>query len=124
MTEEELINYLAIEKVKRYFVSEKEELEKSKKKIQELELKWREEFLKKEALQKILIDEGLERWKSIENFEGLYSVSSLGRVKNDRTGRVLKPVHHYDYSWKYIYYVLYKDKKKIVYYAQNPFYDN
>lgn len=29
-------------------------------------------------------------WKDIEGYEGLYQVSTLGRVKNSRTGRVLK----------------------------------
>ena len=32
-----------------------------------------------------------EVWKDIEGYEGLYQVSNLGRVKNIRTGRLLKP---------------------------------
>lgn len=32
-----------------------------------------------------------ERWKEIKNSGGDYLVSSRGRVKNSRTGRVLKP---------------------------------
>ena len=32
-----------------------------------------------------------ERWKEIENSGGEYLVSSLGRVKNARTGKFLKP---------------------------------
>ena len=31
-----------------------------------------------------------EEWKDIEGFEGKYAVSNRGRVKNLRTGRILK----------------------------------
>lgn len=32
----------------------------------------------------------METWNNIEGYEGLYQVSSWGRVKNSRSGRVLK----------------------------------
>ena len=32
-----------------------------------------------------------EHWKTIPDFPGLYSASDLGRVRNDTTGRILKP---------------------------------
>jgi len=31
-----------------------------------------------------------EQWRPIRGFEGLYSVSDLGRVKNDRSDRILR----------------------------------
>lgn len=31
-----------------------------------------------------------EEWKDIENYEGLYQVSSFGRVKRLNTNRILK----------------------------------
>lgn len=39
----------------------------------------------------------MERWKEIDGFEN-YSVSSEGRVRNDRTGRVLKPIDNHGYQ--------------------------
>ncbi len=38
-----------------------------------------------------------ENWKPIENYEGLYEVSDHGRVKNSRTGRILKQQEHLKY---------------------------
>ena len=35
-----------------------------------------------------------EVWKDIEGYEGLYQVSTLGRVKNSRSGRILKGGKH------------------------------
>lgn len=32
-----------------------------------------------------------EIWRDIKDYEGLYQISNLGRVKNSRTGRILKP---------------------------------
>ncbi|MGT2716596.1 NUMOD4 domain-containing protein [Streptococcus respiraculi] len=32
-----------------------------------------------------------EKWKSVRGYEGLYEVSSDGRVKNSKTGRILTP---------------------------------
>lgn len=47
-----------------------------------------------------------EQWRSIKNYEGLYEVSNWGRVKNTRTGRVLKPMK----NWKgYLNVILCKD---------------
>lgn len=48
-----------------------------------------------------------EVWKDIQGYEGLYKVSSLGRVKNKR-GLIMSPkIHHRGY----IQIGLYKDKK-------------
>ena len=33
-----------------------------------------------------------EEWKPIEKVNGVYSVSDKGRVRNNRTGLVLKPI--------------------------------
>ena len=33
-----------------------------------------------------------EEWREIEEVKGVYSVSNLGRIRNNRTGMVLKPV--------------------------------
>lgn len=41
-----------------------------------------------------------EIWRSIKDYEGLYEVSNWGRVRNTRTGRVLKP----RFSGYYHYY--------------------
>lgn len=49
----------------------------------------------------------MEVWNDIEGYEGLYQVSSWGRVKNSRTGRVLK----FGYSRGYLHVVLYKNCK-------------
>lgn len=35
-----------------------------------------------------------EIWKDVEEYEGLYQVSNLGRVKRVKTGRILKPLKH------------------------------
>lgn len=35
-----------------------------------------------------------EIWKDIEEYEGIYQVSNLGRVKRVTTGRILKPLKH------------------------------
>lgn len=32
-----------------------------------------------------------EEWRPIAGYEGIYSISSIGRARNDRTGRILKP---------------------------------
>ena len=32
----------------------------------------------------------MEQWKDIQGYEGLYQISDCGRVKNSRTGRILK----------------------------------
>lgn len=33
----------------------------------------------------------MEKWKNVPNYEGLYSVSDLGNIKSEYTGKVLKP---------------------------------
>lgn len=35
-----------------------------------------------------------EIWKDIPSYEGLYSVSTLGKVKNKKTDKILKPMHN------------------------------
>ena len=49
-----------------------------------------------------------EHWKDIQDYEGLYQVSDMGRVRNIRTGRILKPgIDRYGY----LLVVLYKNGK-------------
>jgi len=36
----------------------------------------------------------MEKWIEIKKLDNLYSVSNLGRVKNNKTGRILKPRLH------------------------------
>lgn len=50
-----------------------------------------------------------ECWKDIKGYEGLYQVSTLGRVKNYKTNRVLKPSINKD---GYLFIILYKHKKQ------------
>ncbi len=33
----------------------------------------------------------LEIWRDVKGYEGLYQVSNLGRVRNSRTGKIIKP---------------------------------
>lgn len=47
-----------------------------------------------------------EIWRSIKDYEGLYEVSNLGRVRNTRTGKILKPGKRPN---GYLYVVLCKD---------------
>ena len=54
----------------------------------------------------------MEVWKDIEGYDGLYQVSSCGRVKNSRTGRVLKAVKD---IYGYLIVNLYKNGKRINY---------
>ena len=49
----------------------------------------------------------MEVWNNIEGYEGLYQVSSWGRVKNFRSGRFLK----FGYSRGYLHVILYKNCK-------------
>jgi len=35
----------------------------------------------------------MEAWKSIQGYEDFYEVSSFGRVRNKKTGRILRPCH-------------------------------
>lgn len=72
-----------------------------------------EELLKEYEAEKIN-----ETWSPIKDFEGLYSVSSLGRVKNDRTGKVLKG-HSNPYAPWIDNYTLYKNGKRYNYSQYN-----
>lgn len=47
-----------------------------------------------------------EIWKDIPGYEGLYQASNLGKIKNAKTGRILKP------NGKYLQNVLTKGKEK------------
>lgn len=38
-----------------------------------------------------------EEWRMIPGYEGLYMVSSIGRVKNCRTGKIMKPFEYKGY---------------------------
>lgn len=55
----------------------------------------------------------MEVWKDIEGYEGLYQVSNLGRVKNSRTGRILKFGKHKN---GYLQVILCKNGKTKHYY--------
>ena len=54
-----------------------------------------------------------EIWKDIKDYEGLYQVSNLGRVKRITTGRVLKPLKHADG------YLMVKLSKNSIVYTKN-----
>jgi len=50
----------------------------------------------------------IERWKNIRNYEGLYSVSNLGRIKRlkgfkRKNDRILKPVKRSKYGHECVY---------------------
>lgn len=51
----------------------------------------------------------MEEWKAIPGYEGLYEVSDFGRVRNTRTGRILRPGKN---KFGYYFVNLYKDGKK------------
>lgn len=40
---------------------------------------------------KLFAERNQEEWREIEGYEGLYSVSNMGRVRKNITGRILKP---------------------------------
>lgn len=42
---------------------------------------------------------GRERWKQVPGWEGLYSQSTHGRTRNDRTNKVLKPCPNGKYGY-------------------------
>ena len=37
-----------------------------------------------------------EIWKDVKDYEGLYQVSNLGRVKSIRKNKILSPKHNWD----------------------------
>jgi hypothetical protein len=41
--------------------------------------------------QEQIMKEKKEEWRAIPNYEGVYDASSFGRIRNSKTGRVLKP---------------------------------
>ena len=51
----------------------------------------------------------MENWKDVAGYEGRYQVSNCGRVKNIRTGRVLRPAKN---SRGYLRVLLCKDNEK------------
>lgn len=53
-----------------------------------------------------------EIWKDIEGYDGIYEVSSWGRVKNSRTGRVLKAGKD---IYGYLFVNVYKNGKRTNY---------
>ena len=67
----------------------------------------------------------IEFWRSIDGFEGKYDVSSFGRVRNVRTGDVLKP---YENEKGYLKVGLYKNgkshKKRVNRLVARAFIDN
>lgn len=66
--------------------------------------------LTEDELKELLKDLPPEIWEPIKNFEGLYSVSNFGSVRNDRTGKILKPRINPYAPWKDTYF-LYKNGK-------------
>lgn len=56
----------------------------------------------------------MEIWKEIKGYEGLYEVSSEGRVRNVRTNRILKQNRNYQ---NYLQTNLYKNGVKKTYYT-------
>jgi hypothetical protein len=58
----------------------------------------------------------IEEWKDIKDYEGLYKVSNLGRVKSNYKGleRLLKPLSKNN---GYLFVILYKDTKPTKYYV-------
>lgn len=42
-----------------------------------------------------------EKWKDIEGYTGLYQISTLGNIKNKRSGNLLRPQNARGYSFKY-----------------------
>lgn len=48
-----------------------------------------------------------ETWKPITGYVGLYEVSSEGRVRNVKTGKILKPINN---GLGYLFVSLYKNR--------------
>ena len=48
----------------------------------------------------------IEEWRDVPGYEGLYEVSNLGRVRNIKTGRILRPLKH---AGGYLQVALYKN---------------
>lgn len=68
-----------------------------------------------EELEELMKDLPPEVWTPIKDFEGLYSVSNFGDVRNDRTGKHLKGrLNPFTPYLEYVYF-LYKNGKKHTY---------
>lgn len=67
-----------------------------------------------DELKEYLKDLPPEVWEPIKSFEGLYSVSNFGSVRNDRTGKLLKSRVNPYAPWKDIYFI-YKNGKRYSY---------
>lgn len=52
-----------------------------------------------------------EKWADIKGYEGIYKISTLGNVKNIKTGKILKPSMRGEYLK---YNLCYKNKNKTV----------
>lgn len=63
-------------------------------------------------LDKIAIERGYEIWKQIEEYDN-YTISSLGNVKNNKTGKILKP--SFDTHGYYFINLYNNDRKKLCY---------
>lgn len=59
----------------------------------------------------------METWQHIADYEQLYQVSDLGRVRNYRTGRVLRPFEQHKVG--YLSVALFKRGGRIDHYVQN-----
>lgn len=70
--------------------------------------------LTEDELKEYLKDLSPEVWEPIKGFEGLYSVSNFGSVRNDRTGKLLKSRINPYAPWKDIYFI-YKNGKRYSY---------
>lgn len=56
-----------------------------------------------------------EIWKNIPNYENLYQASNLGKIRNKKTNKILKPNNH---ESGYLRIGLFKNGKEIKYYIQ------
>lgn len=55
----------------------------------------------------------MEQWKKIKEFEN-YSISNTAKVRNDKTGRILKTCKNSD-GYEFITFKIYTDKKPKTY---------
>jgi hypothetical protein len=71
-----------------------------------------------------LINDGIEFWNPVKDLEDLYSFSNLGRVRSNRTGKILKPTGNWFEDWDGDWckcYGLSKNGKRINFYVKDPF---
>lgn len=77
------------------------------------------EGLDYDAIIDTIVNNGNEHWYPIDIFENKYSFSNLGRVKNNKTGRILGG----SYMWeKYKYYCLSNNYSKSYYYVEDTYF--